>query len=447
VVALLCLAQFVIVLDATIVAIALPAIQADLGMSTAALGWVVTAYVLTFGGCLLAAGRLADRIGRRRGFVAGLVVFAAGSLGCGLAPSAGALLAGRGVQGLGAAIVAPSALSLLTGIRPHGAPRARALGSWTAAAAGGGASGWVLGGLLSALDWRLVFLVAVPVAAGGAALAPRILPPGRRTEAVRVNGRGALLATGGLAALVLGLTLAQERGPGDRATLGALAAALLLLAALAVVELRAAEPLLDLARLRRPGFGGANAVAAMLTATTTPPMLLCTLYAQRVLGMPPAEAGLLFPPFNLAVIGGSLLGPRVARTVGERAAMAGGLLGVAGGVVALLTIAPGGPALPSLLGGFVVTGAGLGVASVASTARGTAALEAADQGLASGLLNTSAQVGTALGLAIIVPLAAARTDALGGGNGAQVAGFHLGFAVAALAAAGAGLLVALTCDR
>jgi EmrB/QacA subfamily drug resistance transporter len=436
VVALLCLAQFVVVLDVTIVAIALPAIQADFGLSTTALGWVVTAYTLTFGGCLLAAGRLADRFGRRRAFTAGLVLFGLASLTCGLAPSGGALLALRAVQGLGAALVAPSALALLTTVRPDGPARARALGWWTAAAAGGGAAGWVLGGMLSGLlDWRWVFLVNVPACLAAAALAARILPERREPSPAPADVAGAVLATGGLAALVLSFTLAEARGPGAGATLVALATAVMLLAALAWVEARAADPLLDRALLGRHGVIGPNAVAAVLTACTTPPLFLCTLYAQDVLHLGPAEAGLLFPPVNLAVVAGSLAGPRIAAAVGESRAMAGGLLTVAAGALTLLGIAPSGTALPSLLAGFVLLGAGLGVASVASTARGTAALDGADQGLASGLLATSAQVGTVLGLAVVVPLAAARTEALGGGAAARVAGFETGFVFAAAVAA------------
>jgi MFS family permease len=188
---------------------------------------------------------------------------------------------------------------------------------------------------------------------------------------------------------------------------------------------------------------GPSAVAAALTAATTPPMLFCILYAQHVLGLAPAAAGLLFPPFNLAVVAGSLAGPRVVAATGERRAMVGGLLTVAAGALALRAIAPGAPALPSLLGGFVLLGAGLGVASVASTARGTAALDAGDQGLASGLLATSAQLGTALGLGVLVPLAAGHTRDLGGDPAAQVAGFELGFVLAAAlaVAAAAGLAV------
>ncbi len=447
VLALLCTAQFVIVLDATIVAIALPAMQADLGLAPSALGWVITAYTVVFGGCLLACGRLADRVGRRRVFAWGLVVFVAGSLGCGLAPSGATLLAGRAVQGLGAALVAPAALALLTAARPGGPDRVRALGWWTAAAAGGGASGWVLGGLLSGLlDWRWVFLVNVPVCAAAAALAPRVLTESRAERADRADVAGAALATAALAALVLALTLAGEQGPGATATLCALAATAVLAAALVLVESRAPDPLFGRA-LRRRGVAAPNVVAAVLTAVTTPPMLLCTLYAQDVLGLAPLAAGLLFPPFNLAVVAGSLAGPRIAGALGETRAMAAGLAAVAAGAAALLAIAPGAPALPSLGAGFVLLGAGLGIASVASTALGTAALDGPDQGLSSGLLTTSAQVGTALGLAVVVPLAAARTDALGGGPGAQVAGYELGFLIAAAVAAAAALAVAAGARR
>jgi EmrB/QacA subfamily drug resistance transporter len=444
-VALPCVAQFVVVLDATIVAIALPAMQADLGLSTTALGWVITAYTLVFGGGLLAAGRLADRVGRRRVFAGGLLLFAAASLACGLAPGGAVLLGGRAVQGLGAALVSPAALSLVTTVRPQGRARARALGWWTAAAAGGGASGWVLGGLLSGLlGWRWVFLVNLPVCLAAAGLAPRVLPEWRDPSPARADLAGAVLVTGGLAALVLALTLAEASGPLAGPTLAALGAAVALLAALARVEARAPNPLLDRALLRRPGVAGPNAVAAVLTAATTPPMFFCILYAQHVLGLAPTAAGLLFPPFNLAVVAGSLAGPHVVAATGERRAMAGGLVAVAAGALALRAIAPGTPALPSLLGGFLLLGVGLGVASVASTARGTAALGAADQGFASGLLATSAQLGTALGLAIIVPIAAAHTRALGGGPAAQLAGFHLGFAVAAVLAAAAAAGVTAT---
>ena len=444
IVALLCVAQFVVVLDATIVAIALPALQDDLGLSTTTLGWVITAYTLTFGCCLLAAGRVADRVGRRRAFALGLALFALASLACGAAPSGAALLAGRALQGLGAALVSPSALALLTTARPAGRARARALGWWTAAAAGGGASGWVLGGLLSGLlSWRWVFFVNAPVCAAAVALVPRVVPRGSAWSPARLNVASALLATAGLGALVFGLTRAQAAGLATPGALGAGAAAVILLVAFAHAERRAADPLLGRALLRRPGVVEPNLVAAVLTGTTTPPMFFCTLHAQHVLGLDPVTAGLLFPPFNLAVIAGSLVGPRVMAAFGERRAMAGGLLAVAAGAVALLAIAPGAPPVPTLLGGFVAMGSGLGVASVASTARGTAALAGPDQGLASGLLATSAQVGTVLGLATLVPIAAARTATLGAGKAAEVSGYKTGFMLAAAIAATAGIAVAM----
>jgi MFS family permease len=447
-IALPCVAQFVVVLDATIVAIALPALGADLGLSTGALGWVITLYTLVFGGCLVAAGRLADRLGCRRMFIGGLVLFAFASLVCGLAPDGVVLLAGRALQGLGAALVSPAALALVTGAAPAGPARARALGWWTAAAAGGGASGWVLGGVLSGLlDWRWVFLVNLPVCLGAAALAPGVLRERRDPDPADPDLAGALLATVALGTLVLALTLAGERGVLAGGTLGALAATLVLLAALARTERRARDPLLDPRLLRRFDVAGPNAVAAVLTATTTPPMLLCILHAQEVLGLGPVAAGLLFPPFNLAVVAGSLAGPGAVRAAGAWRAMAGGLVAVAAGALALLAIGPGAPPVPTLLGGFVLLGAGLGVASVASTARGTEALDGARQGLASGLLATSAQVGTSLGLAVVVPVAAARADALGGGPAAQVAGFELGFLLSAALAGAAGLGLGLVAAR
>jgi MFS family permease len=440
VIVLLCVAQFVVVLDVTIVAIALPAMQADLGITTTTLSWVVTAYTLTFGGFLLAAGRWADRAGRRRAFTAGMTLFGFASLACGLSSTAGVLLAARAAQGLGAALVAPAALALLLTARPDGPARARALGWWAATAAGGGASGWVLGGLVSGwLDWRWVFLVNVPVCAAAAFVAPRLLPDARSSAPGSADVPGAVLATAGLATLVLTLTWAETGGLAGP-TIAAGGVAVLLLAAFVVVERRAADPLLGPELLRRPGLPGAAGVALVLTATTTPPMLFCTLHAQEVLGLAPAVAGLLFPPFNLAVVAGSLAGPRVVAAVGTRPAMAGGLLVVACGALALLAIGPDAPALPSMLGGFVLLGAGLGVASVASTTQGTAASDPGRHGVASGLLVTSAQVGNVLGIALLVPLA----TGVGGDAAAQVAGFERGFAWAAALSAAAALCLAAT---
>jgi EmrB/QacA subfamily drug resistance transporter len=445
VLALLCVAQVVVVLDVTIVAIALPTIQADLGLSPTVLGWVLTAYPVAFGGFLLAAGRLADRVGRRRMFAIGLAVFGTASLVCGLAPGGALLIAARIAQGLGAAMVTPAALALLTGAHPDGPARARALAWWTAAAAGGGAAGWVLGGLLTGLvGWRWVFLVNVPVCAAVVALTRRILPEHRPDRGRRIDAAGAVLGTAGLAGLVLAVSLAETRGLGDPVLLLIGLAAALLLVGFVVVERRSPDPLLDGRLLRSPGVARANVVAALVTGCSSPPMMLCILHAQQVLGLSPIAAGLLFPPFNAAVIAGSFLGPRVLDRLGGRRAMAAGLLTMAAGGTTLLAISPTAPAWASMPGGMVLLGIGLGVASVASTADGTAGAPPDRQGVASGLVTTSAQVGTALGLAAVIPFAAARTAALGGGPVAQVAGYEWGIAVVAAAAAAGAAAVAGT---
>jgi EmrB/QacA subfamily drug resistance transporter len=438
--ALLCSAQFLVVLDVTIVAIALPSIGRSLGFSSEGLQWIVTAYTLAFGGLLVPAGRAADLAGRRRLFGIGVAVFTIASLGCGLAPSPAALIALRAVQGAGAAIVAPAALALLTAAFPGPAERRRAVGWWTAAAAGGGAAGWVLGGVLvQALGWRAVFLVNVPVGAAAVMLAPRLLAESRAARARDLDLAGAVLATTGLALLVHGLTRAEAAGFGDGWASGSLAGAALALVAFALVERRTEDPILPPAALRRPVFAAAAGAALALTATTTPPVLLVVLYQQEVLDRSALAAGLWCAPFNLAVVGGSLLGPRAAARWPPGAVMAVGLGAIAAGGLTLTQLSAG-----RLLPAFVVMGAGLGCAAVASTASGTAALPESQQGIASGVLNAAAQIGTAVGLAMAVSLAAARTAALGAGPDALVGGYRWGFAGAAalaLAAAAAVLLI------
>jgi MFS family permease len=412
---LLCSVQFVLVLDVTIVAVALPSLRDGLGFSAGGLQWVISAYVLAFAGFLLLGGRAADLWGRRRLFLAGLATFAGASAWCGLAGASWQLVAARAVQGVGAAVVAPAALSLLTTTFTEGAERERALGVWTAAAAGGGATGFLLGGVLTqALGWRSVFLVNVPVGAVGLLLG-RVLPAGREPAAPRrLDLPGAVTLTGGLVALVYALSRVEHAGPSPAATWLPLAAAVLLGGAFVARERRAPHPLVPLGVLRVPALAGASMVAMLLTAVTTPAVLFCILYVQDLLGYPPTVVGLTVVPFSVAVVAGSLAGGRLADAgrLGTWRAMAAGLLGVALGAAALASIgASGGFPLP-LVAGFVLSGGGLGVASVASTAAGTAAVPAAQQGLASGLLNTAAQVGTAVGLAALVTVASARTGAL-----------------------------------
>ncbi len=431
--ALLCVAQFVVVLDVTIVAVALPAIQADLGFTDTGLQWVLTAYVLVFGGALLVAGRAGDLYGSRRLFAAGLVLFAVASLGCGLAAGPGALVAGRAVQGLGAALLSPAALALLTAIVPEGEPRARALAAWTAAAAAGGASGWVLGGLLvDGLGWPAVFLVNVPLGLAGAVLARAWLPERREPGApAGLDLAGALAVTAGLALVVFGLAQAEAAGPLAPLPAGTLAAGLGLLWLFARIERRAASPLLAPGTLRRPGLGLALLVAVALTASTSPAMFLYTLHLQGPVGLGPLAAGLACAPLNLAVIAGSALGPRVARRLGRPGTMALGAAVVTAGIGLL---APLGAAVAPHVPALALMGAGLGCASVASTAAGAAA--AGDQeGLVAGLLTTAAQLGTVAGLAVFVPLAAAF-----GGPGP---GYRWAIAGAALAAAAGAVAAAV----
>ncbi len=329
-IALLCGIQFVAVLDTTIVAVALPAIEHDLGFGAATLQWVVTAYTLAFGGLLIPAGRTGDLLGHRRLFVAGLALFTAASAACALAAAPAVLVGLRALQGTGSALMTPAALALL---------RRRALGVWTAAAAGGGASGWVLGGVLTErYGWPAIFVVNVPFGLAGIALAMRILPRDERAANARasLDLAGAAAITAALVALVFGCS--QRSAP-------ALAGAALLLAAFALIERRAPDPILPLALLRNRPFVRANVVAGALTAATTPAMLLSILYQQHELHRSATETGLMCVPFNLAVIAGSLLGR----------GMAFGLAGVAAGAALLLT----GAFIPA----YVVMGLGLGIAA------------------------------------------------------------------------------------
>jgi MFS family permease len=415
VLALLCTAQFVLVLDVTIVAVALPSVRERLGFSATGLQWVISAYVLAFAGLLLLGGQAADLWGRRRLFMIGLATFTGASAWCGLATASWELVAARTVQGAGAAVVTPAALSLLTTTSTEGAGRERALGVWTAAAAGGGATGFLLGGVLTqALGWRAVFLVNVPVGVLGLLLSPVLLAEGRRPAAPRLDLAGAVTLTGAMSSLVYALSQVERAGPGSAGIWLPLAAALASGGAFVARERRAAHPLIPPDALRHRGLAGASLVAMLLTGVTTPSALFAVLYLQDVLGYPPTLAGVTVAPISFAVVAGSLAGSRLAGAgrLGADWTMAAGLLGIALGAAGLATMEAAGGLPPPMVAGFVLLGLGLGVASVASTAKGTAAVPAARQGLASGVLNTAAQVGTALGLAVLVTVASARAGAL-----------------------------------
>ena len=434
--ALLCVAQFVDVLDVNAVIVALHSIGEDLGFSRAGLQWVVSAYVLFFAGFLLLSGRVADLWGRRRTFVAGLALFTAASLCCGLSVSPAMLVASRAVQGLGAAITAPAALSIITTIFEEGPERDRAVAAWTAVAAGGGAAGLLMGGLITdSLGWEWIFFVNVPVGVAGIALSYVLLPESRDSSASRgLDLLGAGAVTAGLVLLVLGLTRIEEAGLGSPPTLATLGLAVALFGSFVFVERRAADPLVPLGLFRLRGLVGAALVAFALTAATAPVSVLVTLYLQNTLGYSASFAGLTGLPFSLCVIAGSVVGGRIAGRRGGRATMSLGLAVVAASALVTTGItAEGG--VGYVLAGAALSGLGLGCASVASTSRGTSAVEEGDRGLASGFMNTSAQVGTALGLAALISLASARTAAVSGGTeaGAEalVAGYRLAFLVAA----------------
>lgn len=395
VLATICVAQFVVVLDVTIVTTALPAIARGLGFGAAGLPWVMTAYTLVLGGLLVAGGRFADVVGARKAFIGGLAWFALASAGCAVAWSPATLIGARALQGVGAALLAPAGLALLTATTEDGPVRRRAVGWWAAAAASGGASGWVLGGVLTEyLGWRAVFVVIGVVAGLAVAVAAPMLPDAAKT-AGGADLVGAALATAALGSAVYALTLRN-------ALAGGLAIAL---AAGLIWHLqRSSAPLIPPKMLCQRTIAGANLTALSLTATTSSAMYLAVLVVQQYLS--PAKASLTFPAFNLAVIVGSLVAPTLLRRFGPRTTLLGGFAVIAGGASLLVTI--DGLAIVRLLVSFAAMGAGLGAASVASTHSGTEAAETAYQGVSAGVLNSSAQIGTSFGLALVAPLAGQR---------------------------------------
>jgi MFS family permease len=362
-------------------------------------------------------------------------------------------VAARAAQGLGAAVVTPAALAILTAAFPEGRGRSRAVGFWTAAQAGGGASGWIVGGFLTqGLGWEWVFLVTVPIGALGVLLSPILLPESSDPSAPpKLDAAGATTATAGLALLVYGLTQAEEVGPASLSALGPLGLSVALIALFLLIEARVRYPLVPLGVFRSRDLVGSGLVALAFQATTNAPLLLCILYLQEVMGLQPARTGLAFVPFNLAVIAGSFLGSRLTSGIGARLTAACGLFTVTVGVFLLARISPEGDYPGVLLPGFVLMGLGVGLSAVASTTGGTSALSGENQGLASGLLNASAEVGYVLGLAVLIPLSAARTDSVAEGiahpaDAALVEGYRWAFyGGAALAVLGA--LVALMLIR
>jgi EmrB/QacA subfamily drug resistance transporter len=433
---LVCLAQFMVILDATIVNVALPSIQQDLGLSEANLQWIVNAYTLVFGGFLLLGGRAGDLIGRKRLFLAGLVVFTVASLLDGLAVNEGMLIGSRALQGLGAAFISPAALSIISTTFAEGKERARALGVWAAIAIGGAAVGLILGGALTqAFSWPWIFFVNVPVGVATFVLALRLIPESRDEHAHRAfDVGGAISVTGGLMALVYAIVKAETDGWVSATTIGFFVLSAVLLTSFVAIELRSKAPLVRLSIFRVRSLLTANVVMLLVASGMFSMFFFNTLYIQRVLGYGPLEAGLAFLPFTAGIMISAGLASQFAPRVGVRPVAALGMIVTAVGMLLLVRLPVDGTYLADVLPSLVVTSLGMGAVFMPLTLIATTGLKDEDQGLASGLFNTSQQIGGALGLAILSTIAAGRTTNAGGANDpvALVTGFHWAFGGAAL---------------
>jgi EmrB/QacA subfamily drug resistance transporter len=435
--AVLALAQFMVVLDVTIVNVGLPAIQGDLGFSADGLQWVVNAYTLAFGGLLLLGGRVSDLLGRRRVFLAGLALFGVASLAGGFAGSSEALVAVRAVQGVGAALLSPAALALLTVIFPAGRERNIALGVWGALAGIGGTFGVVAGGVLvDSLGWEWIFFVNVPVAVLAIAAAPALVPESRRAQAGRgFDLAGAVLGTAGLLALVYAVIRTDAAGWGSAEVLGLFGAAVALLGAFVAVEARTPDPLVPLKLFRTRGLSVSAIALALNGAAFLGMFFITALYLQQVHGDSALDAGAHFVPMGIAAILSAIVGAPLVTRFGTRAAYIGGS---AIGVVGLLLLSRAGAGsgyAADILPGLIVFGLGLPLVGVSNQIAAVAEVPHEDAGAASGIVTTAFQVGGAVGLALVSTASTSRvTDAVASGmtqSDALAAGFERGMVVAA----------------
>jgi EmrB/QacA subfamily drug resistance transporter len=445
----LCLGSLMIVLDSTIVNVALPSIKRDLGFSQTALAWVVNGYLLTFGGFLLLGGRLGDVYGHRRLFLAGLSLFTVASLACGLSPSQGLLVVARVIQGFGGAVVSAVSLSLMMSLFVEPAERARAMGLFGFVAAGGGSIGVLMGGVLTdLLNWHWIFLVNVPIGVIVCVLARRVLP-GRASSGLRgrIDVAGAVTVTVALMLAVYAIVNGNHAGWLSAQTVGLLVAALALVASFLVIESRVAAPLMPLKLFRQRNLSTANAVGLLWASAMFAWFFLSALYLQLVLHYSPLQVGLAFLPANLIMGAFSLgLSAKLVMRFGLKAPLGTGLLLAAAGL-ALFTRAPvDGRFLVDVLPSMILLGFGAGMAFNPLLLAAMGDVEPQDSGLASGIVNTSFMMGGALGLAVLASLAASRTKALqSAGHSAQSAlngGYHAAFVVGAVfatLAAGVGL--------
>jgi EmrB/QacA subfamily drug resistance transporter len=450
---IVCLAQFMVVLDATVVNIALPSIQHGLDFSDADLQWVVNAYTLVFGGFLLLGGRAADLLGRKRLFLAGVVLFTAASLLNGLAQSSSMLIAGRALQGLGGALVSPAALSILMTSFPGTQERTKALGVWSAIVAGGAAAGLLLGGVLTdLLSWEWVFFVNVPVGILAVVAALRFVPESRDEKAHRAfDLAGAVTVTGGLIVLVYAIVKAQSFGWGSTRTVAMLAAAGVLLVAFVAIERRSAAPLIRLNIFRTRTLTAANLAMMLVASGMFSMFFFASLYVQELMGYSPLKAGLAFLPVTSGIMIGAGIAQVAIRRFGPRPVPVVGLLLATFGMVWLTALPVDGSYVSDLLAGLFPMSLGMGLTFVPVTLLATAGVPAEDSGLASGLLNTSQQVGGALGLAILSTLAANHTTSLlASGTARPLAllnGWHVAFTGGAVVLALAALTLVVLLRR
>jgi EmrB/QacA subfamily drug resistance transporter len=416
--------------------VALPSIRDDLQFSAADLQWVINSYTLVFGGFLLLGGRAADLVGRRRLFIAGVLVFSVASLLNGLSTSSGMLVAARGLQGLGGALVSPAALAIITTTFPEGPERTKALGVWGAIAAGGGAFGLLLGGILTdSLSWEWIFFVNVPVGVAAALLAWRFIPESvaeQRPSSFDVAG--AVSVTAGLIVLVYAIVQAEEYGWGSGRTLGLGAVAVALLAAFVVIERRSRAPLVRLEIFKVRSLLGANVVLLLVAGGLFANFFFSSIYVQSILGYTPLEAGFAFLPVTAGIVIGSALSQVLVKKMGVRETTMLGMAIAAAGLFVLAQAEVDGTYLGTLLPGLIPMSIGMGLTFVPVTLIATTNVSDEDAGLASGLFNTSQQIGGALGLAVLATLAADKTASLRPAPSEQAAALVEGFQVAFLGA-------------
>jgi EmrB/QacA subfamily drug resistance transporter len=448
--ALLCGAFFMVLLDATIVLVALPSIQADLGFSEQGLQWVLSAYALAFGGLLLLGGRVADLLGRRRVFVAGVLFFTAASLMCGLAWSPAALLAARVVQGVGAAIMTPTALSIISTTFPEGPERNKALGIWGGLGGIGATAAWLIGGpLVDGPGWEWIFFINIPLGLAALALSPVLLRESRAAVTRRsYDPAGALTITGALVLLVYAVVEAPDVGWGDVRTILLFAGSAVLLAAFALIESRHRAPLVPLRFLRSRTLVGANAVMLLVGAVAVAVPFVLTLYAQQVLGYSAVEFGVGSVVLAVGVVVGAIVAQAAVLRVGFRPVAATGMALMGAGSLLLTQVSVGGSYFGDIFFGLLVVGPGIGLAFVTATVAALAGVAEHESGLASGLNNTALQIGGALGVAIVTTVAVSRSeDYLAANEGANPLvvlneGFQSAF-LACVVLAGIGMALAL----